>query len=83
MKSRQDGKYKKENLKTWSEEAIDKLINCFQSHEYIWNVTSGDYKDQNRKPLPLDLICQCKNITPIDMTIKKWNNFRGQLLLFL
>ena len=53
MKSRQDGKYKKENLKTWSEEAIDKLINCFQSHEYIWNVTSGDYKDQNRKYLPL------------------------------
>ena len=54
MKSKQDGKYKKENSKTWSEEAIDKLINCFQSHEYIWNVTSGDYKDQNRKYLPLE-----------------------------
>ena len=25
MKSRQDGKYEKENSKTWSEEAIDKL----------------------------------------------------------
>ena len=40
---------KKEKLKTWSDEAIDTLINCFQSHECIWNVTSGDYKDQNRK----------------------------------
>ena len=40
---------KKEKLKTWSEEAIDTLINCFQSHECIWNVTSGDYKDQSRK----------------------------------
>ena len=33
---------KKENSKTWSEEAIDTLINCFQSHECIWNDTSGD-----------------------------------------
>ena len=31
------------------EEAIDILINCFQSHKCIWNITSGDYKDQNRK----------------------------------
>ena len=31
------------------EEAIDTLINCFQSHKCTWNVTSGDYKDQNRK----------------------------------
>ena len=36
---------KKENAKTWSEEAIDTLINCFQSRQCIWNVTSGDYKD--------------------------------------
>ena len=42
---------KKENLKTWSEEAIDTLIKCFQSHECIWNVISGDYKNQNRKSL--------------------------------
>ena len=45
---------KKENAKTWSEEAIDTLINCFQSRECIWNVTSGDYKDQNRKSFPLE-----------------------------
>ena len=45
---------KKEKAKTWSEEATDILMNCFQSHEYIWNVTSGDYKDQNRKSLPLE-----------------------------
>ena len=36
---------KKENSKTWSEEAIDTLINCFQSHECICDVTSVDYKD--------------------------------------
>ena len=37
---------KKENSKTWSEEAIDTLINCFQSHEWICgDVTSVDYKD--------------------------------------
>ena len=45
---------KKENAKTSSEEAIDTLINCFQSRECIWNVTSGDYKDQNRKSFPLE-----------------------------
>ena len=45
---------KKENSKTWSEEAIDTLINCFQSQECIWNDTSGDYKDQNRKSLALE-----------------------------
>ena len=33
---------KKENSKTWSEEAIDTLINCFQSHKCICYVTSGD-----------------------------------------
>ena len=44
---------KKGNSKTWSEEAIDTLINCFQSHGCIWQVTSGDYKDQNKNSLAL------------------------------
>ena len=39
-----------------SEEAIDTLINCSQSHECLWNVTSGDYKDQNRKSLALEAV---------------------------
>ena len=47
---------KKENSKIWSEKEIDTLINCFQSHECLWNVTSGDYKDQNRKSLALEEI---------------------------
>ena len=55
---------KKGNSKTWSEEAIDTLINCFQSHECIWNVTSGDYKDQNRKSLPLE---------EFDMPVQEYN----------
>ena len=55
---------KKENSKTWSEEAIDTLINCFQSHECIWNVTSGDYKDQNRKYSPLE---------EVDMSVQEYN----------
>ena len=66
---------KKENLKTLSEEAIDTLINCFQSHEYIWNVA--------RYVRYVNLICQCKNITSIDMTIKEWNILRDQFSLFL
>ena len=45
---------KKETSKTWSEEATDTLINCFHSHECTWNVNSGNYKDQNRKSLPLE-----------------------------
>ena len=32
--------------------------------------------------LQKNLICQYKNITSINMTIKKWNNLRGQFLLF-
>ena len=47
-------KKKKKTSKTWSEEAIDTLINCFQSHECLWNITSGDYKDQNKKSLALE-----------------------------
>ena len=53
---------KKENSKAWSEEAIDTLINCFQSQECLRNVARGD-----------KLIYQCKNITWIDLTIKKIN----------
>ena len=34
--------------------AIDTLINCIRSHECVWNITSGGYKDQNRKFLPLE-----------------------------
>ena len=55
---------KKENLKTWSEEAVDTLINCFQPHECIWNVTSGNYKDHNRKSLPLE---------EFDMSVQEYN----------
>ena len=32
--------------------------------------------------LQKNLICQYKNITSINMTIKKWNNLRGKFLLF-
>ena len=40
---------KQEHSKTWSEKAIDVLINCFQLHGSIWNITSDDYKDQKQK----------------------------------
>ena len=53
-KGKQDGKYKKKNSKTLSEDALDTLINCFHSYEFIWNVTSGDCKGQNRTSLPLE-----------------------------
>ena len=46
---RQDGNNKKKHLKTWSEEAIDTLINFFQSHGSIWDINSDDYKDQKQK----------------------------------
>ena len=58
----QDGKYEIYSWKTWSEEAIDTLIKCFQPHECTWNVISGDYKDQNKSlSIQKKLICQCKN----------------------
>ena len=53
-KSRQSGKYKKENLKAWSEEAIDTLSNCLQSHECLSNVTSVHYKHQSKMFLALE-----------------------------
>ena len=53
-----------ENSKAWSEEAIDTLIKCFQTYESICNVTSGDYKDQNRKSLPLE---------EFDMSVQEYN----------
>ena len=45
---------KKEKPKIWSEEAIDTLIDCFQSHECIWNITSVDLKDRTGLSLPLE-----------------------------
>ena len=70
-KGKQDGKYKKENWKTSLEEAIDTLINCFQSHECIWNVTMVIIKTKTESHcIKKNFICQCKNIT-IDMAKKK------------
>ena len=78
---------KKENSKTRSEEAIGILkilIDCFQSHECIWNVTSGDYEEQNRKfYLQKNLICHCKNMTSIDMTIKNGITSEANLNIFV
>ena len=64
IKGRQDGKYEKRKFEKQSEEAIDALINCFQSHECIWNVTNGDYKDQNSKSLP---------VVEFDMSVQEYN----------
>ena len=64
MKGKQDGRYKERKFENMVEEATDTLINCFQSHECIWNVTSGDYKDQNRKSLPLE---------EFDMPVQEYN----------
>ena len=61
---------KRENSKTRSVEAINTLINCFQSHGCIWNVTSGDYKDQNRKSLLLEEFDMSVEDKSIDVTIK-------------
>ena len=47
---------KKENLKASSKDTIDTLFNCFQSHEFLWNVTWGDLKDRNKKSLALEEI---------------------------
>ena len=78
---------KTENSKTRSEEAIGILkilIDCFQSHECIWNVTSGDYEEQNRKfCLQKNLICHCKNMTSVDMTIKNGITSEANLTIFV
>ena len=55
---------KKEKPKIWSEEAIDTLIDCFQSHECIWNITSVDLKDRTGLSLPLE---------EFDMSVQEYN----------
>ena len=42
MKVRQNGEYKKRKFENIVRRS-DGYINCFQSHECIWNVTSGDF----------------------------------------
>ena len=52
-------------------------------NELIWNATSGDYKEQNRKSFSLeefDMSVQEYNINRYDY--KKWKNLRGEFLLF-
>ena len=70
-KSRLDGQYEKRKF-----ENMDTLINCFQSHECLWNVTSGDYKDQNKKYLALEEVNMA--MQEFDMNRydyqKKWTN---------
>ena len=41
-------------------------------------------KIKTEKSLPLEKFnkSECRNITSIDMTIKKWNNIRGQFFYF-
>ena len=45
---------KKKISKAWSEEVIDILINCFWFQECLSNISSGDYKDQNKKSMALE-----------------------------
>ena len=69
--SRLDGQYEKRKF-----ENMDSLINCFQSHECLWNVTSGDYKDQNKKYFALeevDMAVQKFDMNRYDYQ-KKWTN---------
>ena len=55
MESREDGENMMTTyLKTWSEKSIGTLINCFQSHKFLCNVSGGDYKDQIKKSLALE-----------------------------
>ena len=42
MKGRQNGEYKKRKFENIVRRS-DRYINCFQSHECIWNVTSSDF----------------------------------------
>ena len=61
---------------------IDTLINCFPSRGYTWSVTSGDYKDQNKKSLALeefDRALQEYNMNRYDYQ-KKWTNLQIQFL---
>ena len=73
---------KKENSKSWSAETIDTLINCFQSHECLRNVTSGGYKDQNKKSSALEEVE--KSMQEYDTNRydyqKKLTYLRGQFL---
>ena len=55
---------KKEKPKIWSEEAIDTLIDCFQSHECIRNITSVDLKERTGLSLPLE---------EFDMSVQEYN----------
>ena len=48
----------------------------------LWNVTSGDYKDQNKKSLALeevDMAVQEYGMNRYDYQ-NKWTNLRGQFL---
>ena len=65
-KGRQDGKYKKKS-KTWPEEAIDTLINCF-SHMNAYGMLSVEYD----KFEEFDMSVQEYDINRYDY--KKWYN---------
>ena len=69
---------KKENSKTWSEEAIDTLFNCyltlFNSHHHMnaYRMLPVVIVKTKTESVCLwkNLISQCKNVTSIDMAIK-------------
>ena len=55
-KSRRDGKYEKRKFENMVGRSYYTLINCFSSHECLWNVTNGDYQDQNKTSLALEKV---------------------------
>ena len=62
---------KKGKSKAWSEEAINTLI-----HMTTYGMLPVVIIKTKTESLCLqkNLMCQCKNITSTDMTIKTWNN---------
>ena len=76
-------KTKKTLTKTvWTDIMTEQLIDSYQEHECLWNMSTPDYKDQYKRSLAYDAIDKVMILFDVKRPeySSKWTNMRTQFL---
>ena len=74
---------KKTATKTvWTDDMIETLIESYQEHECLWNMSIADYKDKHKWSLPYESVDLNLDIYELKRSeyCSKWTNLRTQFL---
>ena len=61
---------------------LEQLIDSYQEHECLWNMTIADYKDQQKRSLAFETIDEAMKVFGVTRAefSTKWTNLRSQFL---